>query len=139
MSKKLQQKMDHRCPLKLKDFPKSTCPLAVQRLKALRFAGRELTEEEESHLSGCSWAVQHQMANYCFFKYMEDFSSQDKQPSDMEVAHLCMVSIDTVKKVERKGLAKLREGERFKEIADIYGDEKIVSDTENNDIDADKA
>ena len=40
--------MDCRCPRKLKQLPRAWCPLAVLKLKALRNAERELTEEEEN-------------------------------------------------------------------------------------------
>lgn len=121
-------KQDKRCPLKLEEFPTSACPLAVQRLKALRFAGRELTEEEEAKLPGCNWALQHQLANYCFFKYLDEFIPQEKQLSDMEIAHLCSVSIDTVKKVEKKSISKLRDSDRFQEITSVYGNDRILDD-----------
>jgi excisionase family DNA binding protein len=60
--------------------------MAVLRLKALRTAGRELTEEEENKLPGCQWAVNHQMANYCFFNYAAQFLDEENLPSDTEVA-----------------------------------------------------
>ena len=121
-------KQDKRCPLKLENLPDSACHLAVQRLKALRYAGRELTEEEESKMVGCPWAVQHQLANYCFFKYLEDFVPQDKALSDMEIAHLCSISMDTVKKVEKKSLVKMRESDTFQEITDVYDGDRILDD-----------
>lgn len=46
MTDNQNKKFDQRCPRKLDDAPDTWCALAVQRLKALRHAGRELTEEE---------------------------------------------------------------------------------------------
>lgn len=127
MDKKQHNKMDSRCPIKLKELPDRYCPLAVQRLKALRHAGRELTEEEEALLPGCPWAVNHQLANYCFFKLVQDWMP-DKGVSDMEVAHLCSVSTDTVKSVSRSSIEKIRESKEFKEISDIHDGENIVEE-----------
>jgi len=121
-------KMDKRCPRSLGELPGSPCPLAVQRLKAIRYAGRELTEEEESKLPGCPWAVAHQLSNYCFFKYTEEFLTQEKQLSDMEIAHMCSISIDTVKKVEKKAINKLKANSGFQEISTVYGSDKIIDD-----------
>lgn len=113
MSKK--PAMDERCPRQLKTHPNSWCPLAVLRLKAIRNAGRELTEEEESKLPGCPWAVNHQLANYCFFQYIRDYG--DGAPSsDIEIASLLYLSPETVKKVEKAALVKMREDSQFKEI-----------------------
>lgn len=120
--------MDSRCPLKLKNTPNTYCPLAVQRLKAIRHAGRELTEEEESQLPGCPWAVSHQLANYCFFKFIEEFTPDDKPLSEMEIAHFCGLSADTIKRVEKKAISKMRESENLKEIIQTSNGDQIMDD-----------
>jgi hypothetical protein len=120
-------KMDERCPRALEAFPTSYCPLAVMRLRAIRTAGRELTEEEESKLPGCPWSVNHQMSNYCFFDYIKNFSG-DKPPSDIEVASLNCMSVDAVKKTEKVALTKIRETEQFKDLKESLEGESIVGD-----------
>lgn len=130
MSSAPSSKMDNRCPRKLEDMPESWCPLAVMRLKAIRTAGRELTEEEEAVLPGCPWAIDHQLAHYCFFEYLSKFTS-DKQVSDIELAALLNVSVDTVKKIEKTGLAKMRNHESFSELKP--DGEPIVADRDNPD------
>jgi hypothetical protein len=124
-------KMDGRCPRQLKDMPDTWCPLSVLRLKAIRNAGRELTEEEEANLPGCPWSVNHQLANYCFFKFIEEYAG-DKPLSDIEIASLNNVSVDTVKKAEKSGLQKIRVTEEFKEIKDAHGDGSIIADTDSD-------
>jgi hypothetical protein len=110
-------KMDGRCPRKLASHPEQWCPLAVLRLKALRNAGRELTEEEESLLPGCPWAVNHQVSNYCFFKYISEYA-EDKPPSELEIASILNLSVETVKKIEKAGISKMREAQVFKSLQD---------------------
>lgn len=100
------RKMDPRCPRKLDELPCSYCPLAVLRLKALRNAPDELSEEEESKLPGCPWSVNHQMSNYCFFSYVKDYL--DAPPSDKEIAHMNNISVNTVKAIESKALEKIK-------------------------------
>lgn len=129
---KPNKSMDTRCPRQLDSTPASFCPLAVQRLKALRHAGRELTEEEESALPGCPWSVNHQLANYCFFKFIEQFTPDDKPLSDMEIAHFCNLSTDTVKKIEKKALQKTRETPDFAEIIKTANGDKIMDDRESD-------
>jgi len=121
-------KMDKRCPRRLEDFPESYCPLAVLRLKALRNAGKELTEEEESRLQGCPYSVAHQLSSYCFFKYIYKYYPA-QQLADIEIAHYNSVSVDTVKKLSASAINKMRELDDFVELSDIYADEKIVDDT----------
>ena len=100
-------KMDPRCPKKLDELPCEYCPLAVLRLKALRNSDKELTEEEENKLPGCSWAINHQMSNYCFFKYIKDYLHNS--PSDKEIAHMNNISVETVKATEKEALGKIKE------------------------------
>ena len=113
MSKE-DNEMDKRCPRKLEELPCDYCPLAVMRLKALRNSSKELTEVEENKLPGCPWAVNHQMSNYCFFKYTKEYLHTP--PSDKEIAHMNNVSVDTVKSVEKEALNKIKE---FKIVKDM--------------------
>ena len=113
--------MDERCPRKLQDFPESFCPLAVLRLKAIRNIGKELTEEEERALPGCDYFISSQSACYCFFKYIEKYANSSI--SDVEIAALNAISVETVKKVEKKGLAKLRENTEFQQLRECGIDE----------------
>jgi len=102
------------------------------RLRAIRTAERELTEEEESKLPGCPWAVNHQMANYCFFKYIAEFPG-DKPPSDIEIASLICVSPDTVKKVEKAGLNQIREHKIFKQLKKSLNGEPVIDERTTED------
>ena len=119
--------MDKRCPRKLETMPDNWCPLAVLRLKAIRTAGRELTEEEESNLPGCPWSIDHQLANYCFFKYLAEFTS-DKSISDIELAAFLNVSVETIKKIEKQALTKMKEHKNFANLK--TADEPVVSDSD---------
>lgn len=130
MSDAPDSNMDPRCPRRLEDMPDSWCPLAVMRLKAIRNAGRELTEEEEALLPGCPWAIDHQLAHYCFFEYLTKFTSE-KSVSDIELAALLNVSVDTIKKIEKTALNKMRNHDSF---ADLKTDgEPVVSDSDSSD------
>ena len=125
-------KMDKRCPRALENLPDAWCPLAVMRLRAIRTAGRELTEEEEARLPGCPWAVNHQLANYCFFKYIKEFSG-DKAPSDVEVASLNCMSVDAVKKTEKVALSKIRDTDQFKSLKESMEGEDVVTEHSSDD------
>lgn len=124
-------KMDKRCPRGLTCHPDKFCPLAVQRLKSLRHAGRELTEDEENLLPGCKWAVNHQMANYCFFSLMKDYIP-NRPFSDMEIAHFCNIAVNTVKKIEKDSMKKLKESVAFKEISQTYDGDTIFTEEDSD-------
>lgn len=125
-------KMDERCPRQLSYHPDEWCDLAVIRLKALRNAGRELTEEEESNCPGCPWAISHQLAGYCFFKYASDYLP-DSSPSDIEIAYANSLSVETIKKVEKKALEKIKKSKMIKDMKESYRDEGIF-DTLREDV-----
>ena len=122
--------MDTRCPRRLEDMPDSWCPLAVLRLKAIRNAGRELTEEEEALLPGCPWAIDHQLAHYCFFQYLTTYTTE-KSVSDIELAALLNVSVETVKKIEKTALTRMREHKSFSDLKS--GGEAVVPESEPQD------
>lgn len=132
MSNQDDNKMDKRCPRALECTPDAWCPLAVMRLKAIRTAGRELTEDEESKLPGCPWAVNHQLANYCFFKYIKDYAA-DKPPSDVEIASLNGISVDTVKKTEKSAISKIRDTEQFSSLKEAMNGGAVVADSDSDD------
>lgn len=119
---------DPRCPRALKEAPDSFCPLAVTRLRAIRTAGRELTEEEESKLGGCCWAVNSQTANYCFFKYIDELTTEQTL-SDVEVAALNCLSVETVKKVEKEAMTKIKNREEFANLRKNLDGESIFEES----------
>jgi hypothetical protein len=106
MNKKKDRSMDSRCPRKLEHLPCEFCPLAVLRLKALRNSDKELSEDEESTLPGCSWAINHQMSNYCFFNYVADYLHD--VPSDKEIAHMNNVSVETIKDATKDAIEEIK-------------------------------
>lgn len=85
------------------------------RLKAIRNAPHELTEDEESRLPGCPWAINCQVANYCFFQYVEHVLPE-KPLADVEVAGLLNLSVETVRRLERSAMAKLRQDPTLQEL-----------------------
>lgn len=125
--------MDPRCPRQLAETPDSFCPLAVMRLRAIRTAGKELSEEEENALPGCPWAVNSQTANYCFFKYIDEFASEQTL-SDVEVAALNCLSVETVKKVEKEAMAKIKNREEFANLRKNLEGESIFESSSDGDF-----
>ena len=126
--------MDHRCPRQLSETPDSFCELAVMRLRAIRTAGKELTEEEENALPGCPWAVNSQTANYCFFKHIDEFASEQTLP-DIEVAALNCLSVETVKKIEKEAMNKIRNREEFASLAKNLNGESMFEQSDSPDGD----
>ncbi len=125
------QEMDHRCPRQLKSFPKTFCEMGVIRLKLLRNSTKELSEKEEAKLPGCPWAINNQASCYCFFKYVANTPS-DKTISDIELAHLLNVSVDSVKKTEKEALSKLRASSSMEELKGLMDGDSVVTDHDSD-------
>jgi hypothetical protein len=106
------------------------------RCTSKRYAGMvyDLEVEEDSSFNvgfsvhNCSWAVNHQLANYCFFKYIRDYAG-DKAPSDVEIASLNCISVEAVKQTERIALNKIRQAKQFEELENSLDEgESVVSE-----------
>jgi hypothetical protein len=46
----------------------------------------------------------------------------------MEIAHFCNISMETVKKIEKKALQKMRESPVFKEVIETADGDRIMDD-----------
>jgi len=77
MGKKTIKEMNKRCPRKLKCFPSAPCPLAVQRLRGLKKASKNVSYTQEAKVKGCNWYIADKDSNYCFFKYIHDNEGED--------------------------------------------------------------
>ena len=119
--------MDSRCPRGLTCMPTQWCELSVLRLKAIRNTNKELPESEEAKLPGCPYAINHQLAHYCFFKYLSDFTS-DRSISDVELAVMLNVSVETIKKIEKSALTKMRHNSTISGLKGD-GDGQVVEDS----------
>jgi hypothetical protein len=131
--------MDKRCPLQLDSYPECWCPLSVAKLKSIRHSDKELSEQEEDKLPGCKWHINSQMANYCFFDFADKFipnKTEDRVYSDIEIAHFLGISVDTVRKIEKRALQKVRNYPSFKEIIDRYKGTRVL-DEKSSDVEFD--
>lgn len=99
--------MNKRCPLKLKCFPDIPCPLAIQRLKVLAHANKNLSYLQESKAKGCDYYIFDRDSNYCFFKYIYD--NQGKTHSTIEIAELLFITQAAVYSSQNRAIAKFSE------------------------------
>jgi hypothetical protein len=106
--------MDKRCPMRLKEYPTSFCPMAVIRLKAIKGLEKFPTEEEEAKLPGCSYSINHQQSCYCWFKYARDYLT--KEVPYHEIAHLLNIPEDEVIALEQSALEKVKGSSEVVEI-----------------------
>jgi hypothetical protein len=106
--------MDKRCPMMLKEYPTTFCPMAVIRLKAVKNLEYFPSEEEESKLPGCSYSINHQQSCYCWFKYARDYLTKDTPHH--EIAHLLNIPEDEVYAIEANALEKVRKSAEVEEL-----------------------
>ena len=134
MSNDVIVKMDDRCPRKLKTLPCSFCPLAVKRLKSLKYDGNCNDDFDEAQRPGCDYAIDSQMANYCFFKYTAELLPSGKPLSDMMVSHLLGIPLNQIRSIEAEAIRKLAEHPLFKELGASGGVFDTISSYSNPDI-----
>ena len=84
----------------------------------------------KSMLPGCSFAIDHQLAHYCFFKYLSEYT-QDRQVSDIELAALLNVSVETIRKIEKQAIAKMKNNIAMSQLKTSGG--QIIDDEETED------
>lgn len=102
MSKALRV-MDDRCPLGLQDFPTSVCPLAVERLRAMR----NNKGDAQNVKVGCEWYIASKEANYCFHKYMAQ--NEGESHATIDIASLLHVTQAVVYSDLTKAVGKVKE------------------------------
>ena len=122
----LRERFKSRCVLKRDELPKTWCPSAVNRLKWIRGLGHEPSEEEEATAAFCPWAIDNQLAGYCWFRYEAQQMSENAVP-DNDIAAALNISVDTVKKTTDRAIAKIKDSKEIKEIRDNYGTEAVIS------------
>lgn len=106
--------MDSRCPMQLKEYPTTFCPMAVIRLKAVKSAESFPSEEEEAGMPGCDFAINHQQSCYCWFRYARDYLS--RETSHYEIAHLLNIPEEEVVAIEVAAMEKVKRSAQISEI-----------------------
>lgn len=119
--------MDARCPLKLKEYPTSFCPMAVLRLKALKRLDATPTEKEEDRLPGCPYSINHQQSCYCFFKYARDYLA--KEVPHYEIAHLLGISEEEVYLIEKSAIDKFKNNKAIDQIKQTHHEGGVFEDS----------
>jgi hypothetical protein len=113
MAHKALRVMDERCPLGLKSLPTSVCPLAAERLRALRNSPNDPKAEQV----GCSWYIADRPSNYCFFKYVHDNEGQGHETIEIAaLLHATQANVHAnlgkaIEKVKDAGLGDVLLGE----------------------------
>ena len=83
-------------------------------------------------MPGCPWAIAHQLSGYCWFKYEAHFMN-DSPSSDLDIAALLQISVDTVKKTSEKGISKLQDKTNVSELKELFNGDGVITDSSEND------
>jgi hypothetical protein len=97
------------------------------RLKAIRALGKAPSDEEEQVLPGCPWAIDNQMANYCW--YVFEAKRLNEGLSDTEIAANLGLSVDEVKKTAASALQKLQKSSFVGDLRESHGDEPVLEES----------
>jgi hypothetical protein len=103
--------MDKRCPLGIVGHINIPCPMAIQRIKAIKYNSKKIKND---NMPGCPFYVMHQLSNYCFFQYMEKYGN-NKESCEEEISSYLLISIEDVKKIMSDIMIKLAENDFLKD------------------------
>jgi hypothetical protein len=115
---KIKKRMDFRCPLALLDFPKTICPLAVERLQALKEQKGNVLHHQEDEMGGCPHYINDKESNYCFFKYIHD--NEGKIHSNVETADKMMLTQASIYSAYTRGLEFLSESDLINDLKEDF-------------------
>ncbi len=110
--------MDKRCPRKLKTFPHSPCPLAVQKLRGLKRTSKNISYTKEAKIEGCDWYIADQDAHYCFFKYI--FDNEGEMHSIIAIAEKLNITQAAVYSSFNRAVAKLKKTKLYNFLKKIH-------------------
>jgi hypothetical protein len=106
--KKKKNEIMSRCPLGLKEYPTTPCPMAIQRIKAIKYN----IIIDEKNMPGCPWWILDSSSCYCFWYYINVFQ-KDKEANVSEIAASLMLSNEEVEEIISDNINKLKEDEVF--------------------------
>ena len=89
------------CLRKLKNLPKSPCPMARLRLELVAKGKRESED-----LAGCPWACTSAQDGYCFWSFVDRFDFAHMETK--EIAEMLSLSPAQVLKAEEEAIQKLK-------------------------------
>ena len=101
---KAKTRFQQVCPRRLNCLPTEACPMALERLRALKNQTDKKLKEGEI-LKGCAWYCDSSDANYCFFSQV----SADPGPyADEDISSLLAIPTSQVLKTYESGIANLK-------------------------------
>ena len=120
------------CPRQLDGPPCSACPLAMERLNAIKAEGpADKRKRDLESLPGCPWYIASSEYNYCFWNLAKEL--QDDPRSDREICDLLMISQATLDRTFDAAIEKFKnakDGEALKSLQ-----EAVVAATEGKHMD----
>lgn len=99
------------CPRQLDSPPCSSCPLALEKLNAVRADALDKRRTESN--TGCPWYIASQEHHYCFWIYAETL---EETVSDKEICALLGISQSVLEKTFASAVEKLKQIKDTEEI-----------------------
>lgn len=121
-------KFQEVCPRQLKSTPCEACPLALERINAIKSetASERKKKDMEEPSVGCPWFVSSADHNYCFWSYSE--SLYNDPSSDREICDTLLIPKPTLDKEFKSAISKLeaiRDSEAIQEFKESVMDAAI--------------
>jgi hypothetical protein len=124
MMKDQKPKIAEVCPRGLMCCPTEACPLAMDRINALKAEGPACRRSKEPEsLPGCPWHVSSRDHHYCFWVLAETL--QDDPMTDREICDLLLISPETLEAVFQSACrkwSKLKNSEMISALRDLVAE-----------------
>lgn len=125
------KKFKEVCPRQLSELPCESCPLALERINAIKSDNSDKRKRDLEPSVGCPWFVASAEHNYCFWLYNKFL---DNEPvTDRETCDLLLISKQLMEKTFESAIDKLRELKDTSAIKDLA--ESVLDIAEQSNID----
>lgn len=120
------------CPRKLDSPPCSACPLAMERLNAIKAEGpADKRKRDLESLPGCPWYIASSENHYCFWNLAKEL--QDDPRTDREICDLLMISQVILDRTFDSAIEKFKDTKDGEAIKSLQ--EAVVAATESKHMD----
>ena len=130
MGNKLK-KFKEVCPRQLSDLPCESCPIALERINAIKADGSDKKKRDSEPQVGCPWFVASSEHHFCFWVYNQ-FLDGDPA-SDREICDQLLISKPVLEKTFESAIEKLQEIKESPEMRDLV--ESVADMAEQSNVD----
>jgi len=114
------------CPRQLDSLPCESCPLALERINAIKADGTKKKRKENEPKNGCDWFIASAEYNYCFWLYNKFLESEPA--TDREICDMLMIDKQTLESTFNSAIDKLKSIKDSQLIKDLIESVAVIAE-----------